>query len=840
MDLTRFGALVRTLEERARRRSRLYRVQVALLAALGYGYVVGVLLALLALIGGLGYLATRPGGAVVAGKLLIPALVVVWVLVRALWIRVPDLEGLPLTAERVPALFAAIERVRAGLDAPRFRRVLLTGEFNAAIAQRPRFGVIGPWVSDLMLGLPLLHALAPEEFDAVLAHEMGHVSRQHGRFGHWIYRVRGTWSQLGAVVEATPGGLLRVVLGRFLGWYAPFFNAYTFVLARQDEYEADQAAVRIAGRSAAAAALLRIPVVGRFYGEQHWGRVSRQLRDGVDMTTPHAAFVPALATELEHASTDRWLNEELRRPTDLGDTHPALANRFRAIGAPTSASVPPPPARSAAAALLGSACDALAGELDARWWAQAAPQVAAARAERDAAARRLATLEATAATDVDAAWERVPLLEGLDRLPEARAAAEALLGEHPDHAPALFFLGRVRLAADEPEGIPLLERAAALHPPAAPGAQALIFDYLWRQGRRDEAERARAALSDAATRTEQAEQERRSLASRPVMVPHGLPRAAIQRLRSALASVPGLRAAYLVRRVVVEMPEVPCYLVGLVPDTRWWKFRRGSESERLIERVDAAVEWPPSTYFVVGEGAQTRLVRRMRKVPGAVLVGRGKRGVPSEAALTPGELEALHAKLARRTQRRRRVVRWLLAGAAVFGLWVWAGFRRYNREVATTPLREFTVAELAERVRQARGHVLVLVLYEPFENDAALVDGLRRWAAPLGRERIEVLAVMTGGRTKAQEFVRFAPEEGRPRLPPLWLTPWRSGVLDSTMATVGVRVGQRWTAPLVAVIDPTGHVRGQGQGVRDVGLVIAAARRALAADTVAVAGTRSP
>ena len=33
-------------------------------------------------------------------------------------------------------------------------------------------------------------------------------------------------------------------------WYAPYFNAYTFVLARADEYQADAAVRRAGGRAA--------------------------------------------------------------------------------------------------------------------------------------------------------------------------------------------------------------------------------------------------------------------------------------------------------------------------------------------------------------------------------------------------------------------------------------------------------------------------------------------------------------------------------------------------------------------------------------------------------------
>src|SRR5262249_21584277 len=139
MDLARFEILVGRLEQRAQQRPRLYRAQVGAIAALGYLYVIGLLVVLAAVVAGLVYAATQVrGGGALFVKLLIPVGGLAYVLLRSLWIRVPDLEGRPLPADQFPALAAAIEKVRTQVDAPRFRRVLLDGEFRAGVAQRPR------------------------------------------------------------------------------------------------------------------------------------------------------------------------------------------------------------------------------------------------------------------------------------------------------------------------------------------------------------------------------------------------------------------------------------------------------------------------------------------------------------------------------------------------------------------------------------------------------------------------------------------------------------------------------------------------------------------------------
>src|SRR5207249_200161 len=113
--------------------------------------------------------------------------------------------------------------------------VLLTDDFNAAAAQRPRLGIFGWQENYLLLGLPLMLALTPGQFRSVVAHELGHLSGNHGKFGGWIYRINRTWEQL--VERMTQSrSWVSGIFTKFFGWYMPFFEAYSFVLRRQQEY----------------------------------------------------------------------------------------------------------------------------------------------------------------------------------------------------------------------------------------------------------------------------------------------------------------------------------------------------------------------------------------------------------------------------------------------------------------------------------------------------------------------------------------------------------------------------------------------------------------------------
>ena len=91
-------------------------------------------------------------------------------------------------------------------------------------------------------------ARSPEEVRAILAHEFAHLSRAHGRFSHWIYRLRRSWEhvfQQFSRPRAQGEVSLRPIVVKCVDYFWPRFNAHAFVLSRANEYEADALAARL-------------------------------------------------------------------------------------------------------------------------------------------------------------------------------------------------------------------------------------------------------------------------------------------------------------------------------------------------------------------------------------------------------------------------------------------------------------------------------------------------------------------------------------------------------------------------------------------------------------------
>ncbi|MCL2656769.1 MAG: M48 family metalloprotease [Betaproteobacteria bacterium] len=363
-NVVNFQQLVARLERECKASPTAYRVKVIFLALLGYAYI-AVLLGVA--LGGLLFgLATLLLGHLRMGvQLLIVAGIMSAIVIRAFWVQIPPPKGHRLKPREAPDLFKLLARLRKREKGPRIHEIVLTAEFNASIMQTPRFGLFGGYRNSLLIGLPLMQGLSPKEFASVLAHEYGHLSHAHGKLGAWVYRVRSIWLRMAGAFDNSGSWLNRSLL-RFFHWYIPYFNAYSFVLARRQEYEADRASARLVGARVAADALVAADLKGRFMAEQFWpGLYAQADRSAQPGFLPHAAMRNVLRRGAGDKDNELWLQESLKRTTVHDDTHPSLRSRLKRLG--QRARTPQPIEKSAAQRLFGSRLPKLEAYFDKAW-----------------------------------------------------------------------------------------------------------------------------------------------------------------------------------------------------------------------------------------------------------------------------------------------------------------------------------------------------------------------------------------------------------------------------------------------------------------------------------------
>ena len=182
MTNEQFEALVQKLEPEAARNPQAYRRKVFWLGVLGYGYVLCLLV----------------GNASFFAALFVCCYFFIAHSFNAVAIKtrhrsgslrrrfdsrfVGDVSRSPkVSRSRRPTrrkLWATMNALREKIAAPPFHQILLTGDFNASVMQRPRLGIFGWSENYLEVGLPLMHTLTKAQFDSVYRARNGTPARR--------------------------------------------------------------------------------------------------------------------------------------------------------------------------------------------------------------------------------------------------------------------------------------------------------------------------------------------------------------------------------------------------------------------------------------------------------------------------------------------------------------------------------------------------------------------------------------------------------------------------------------------------------------------------------------
>lgn len=602
-------ALVERLEREAQLAPARYKGKVALLAALGFAVLGGSVLVAFGLSAGLvaALVAISPILLLKLAKIIWIPVLFGWLALRALWVRFAPPEGHALAKDEAPALRREVERLRREAGAPTLHGIVIDPDFNAAAVSVPRaMGLLGHR-HYLVLGLPLMQALGRDEFLAVLAHEFGHFGGGHGRFTGWIYHVRLSWFRLLEAVSAQGGWFARQ-FARFFAWYAPYFNAYSFALARANEYQADATAARLISPAAMAAALVRTELGAARLAHDFWPRIGAMSRE---QREPPEVLYGQMRASLcaSHAADAERLAQSLQASADLDDTHPSLAQRLAALG--VGAALAPASGESAAEALLGEVAPRLEAQFSAQWRAQVQADWEARHAQHASDRARLTELQARAdALSAEEAVERARLLEELEPDTDLLVLYRGLEAVAPDSAFVHYRLGLLLLERDDADGVGHLQRAIELEPGSAEIVLPQLHAYYRRIG--DAAgEREVLARFERLDRLAARDAHARSdVGLRDAFAPHGLDAETLAAARAAFARAGNVGKAWIARKRIDQAAhDVPHYVVAVQ-----WRGLVASEAKAL-QRVVDALELP-GTLVVVAARHRRIATRRIRKACG--------------------------------------------------------------------------------------------------------------------------------------------------------------------------------------------------------------------------------
>ena len=275
--------------------------------------------------------------------------VALYIVVRGVFVstrvRHRHIVGVMVTDRDEPALWERVRFLARAVGTRPPTRIYLVPDVNAAVWENAKLLGLIPGRRSMMIGMPLLMALTPAQFDAVVAHELGHYGNRDTRLGALDHRAR---ESVMAAVGAAQGRLAgrRTAEGkprrfRMPGQtvYVALFRAYAQLVlsvtqkaSRRQEFAADRVAAGIAGQANAAAGLRELPAVEAafsFYIDRYVAAgIERDLLPLPGETL--GGFAALLAEPSRQADLDELRQDPTAEASDPFDSHPAIRDRIAA------------------------------------------------------------------------------------------------------------------------------------------------------------------------------------------------------------------------------------------------------------------------------------------------------------------------------------------------------------------------------------------------------------------------------------------------------------------------------------------------------------------------------
>ncbi|NHM32705.1 M48 family metallopeptidase [Neobacillus terrae] len=563
MDINHFESLVKKHEKSASANTGSYRFKVLLFTGLGYSYVLFFLALFLFLL--VISIAMFADGHFTFGNLKVLLLTgaLSFFISKALWIKDEMPDGYYLSEIEAASLRKIINEISLQLKTPPIHKIILNYEYNAGVKQYSKYGFAGPKQNILLIGVPLLSTLNPEQLKAVLAHELAHISHSDTAFGAKIYRIRKTWERLLISLEENEQ-FGTFIFRKFFKWYYPRYNAYTFALARQQEYDADAASARVTSPEAVRDTLCTIPIGAAYYYDDFYNELFHDCSKDNKVPTPYSDFISKFKS-VDKSQRETYLNKELKLKSYFSDTHPCLADRLASINAQPS--LPAISEKNALEVLIRNYRDIL-HDFDQSWIQENENDWKNDLKEFNQSKVRFDELSALTTYSLDELYEKAKLAEEFKGKSEAEAIYKKIIDSFAaieQIAPAYLNLAAIKFESDDKaeEAISLTNKAIELDWEARLPGLNMLCDYYFHNDLRKEFEAVRDELEKWEDLVDQSDEECNYFHPADLFVSADVSEKMLTQGIEQIRKNTIITEAFLVRKVLAAIPERELFLLGL-------------------------------------------------------------------------------------------------------------------------------------------------------------------------------------------------------------------------------------------------------------------------------------
>jgi len=240
--------------------------------------------------------------------------------------------GLTLAEDKAPELFKLVQRHRNYFKRPVIHRIVITANYELDIVKTPMWALPVWSTNTMLIGLPVLQSLSPQQFECVVARRIGQFSKRYNPLTNWLYQLRSIWQQY-RVIYSTQKGLGIEPLKWFFTAYAPFYTTVSLYAARLDELNADTYAMELFNDEDVLEMITADALCRWYLQNQFWPAVYKIASiETKSLPTPHTKMAPAVHAIKNGEKLDSLIDKVYKEKPHSRDSMPSLQDRIKNIG----------------------------------------------------------------------------------------------------------------------------------------------------------------------------------------------------------------------------------------------------------------------------------------------------------------------------------------------------------------------------------------------------------------------------------------------------------------------------------------------------------------------------
>ncbi len=235
--------------------------------------------------------------------------------------EVPD--GVELTNDT--PLFDVVSKLVEKINTPKIEKIFLVSDLNASVSS------YRTWRSPvkthyLSIGIQLLATLSASEIKSIIAHELGHISKDHANFSNFIYRLYIGLHHFECDYFENGGSQEALESSSYMKFYNKL-DSLSYNVKRNNEFQADEIAAKTTSPDTTASALCRTYYINEWIEKEYWNEI---WKNSWKFSTPPKNIIIKACKKIMHCSTQdlhgHFDKVKIAR-TKKRDTHPSLKDR---------------------------------------------------------------------------------------------------------------------------------------------------------------------------------------------------------------------------------------------------------------------------------------------------------------------------------------------------------------------------------------------------------------------------------------------------------------------------------------------------------------------------------